>query len=356
MTSERRFAYVDSARAIAAMLVVWQHASEQFSKIPAAMTSRWLADVAQTLDLGRLGVIVFFCISGYVIPSSFELSDRHAGRRFVIRRAFRLYPAYWLSVAAGLAVLWAPHGWFMSPAWIIANLTMLPELLGAQPAIGLYWTLAYELGFYGICLALWRLGALAVPGLFPLLMTGAGAVAAILLAAVIWGRQAWAGDAAHSALNFAAMFLGAAWRQRSGQIRPIWRWVTMAAVSGFLIGLPALCAYLVVLKGVTARYFIVLPTAYSGGMALFLTLVTFCRISWRPLAWVGIISYSLYLFHPVVLYPLRDLLQPALVRSGFDLGVAMALTLAVSGLVAAGVFYSLERPAIALGRRLTGER
>jgi len=353
MRSDNRFAYIDSARAIAAALVVWQHAAEQFSKIPTTISSRWFADLAEGVNLGRLGVVTFFCISGYVIPASFALDDASAGRRFVIRRFFRLYPAFWLSVVAGLAVLWAPHGWFMSPAWIAANLTMVPELLGAQPAIGLYWTLAYELGFYALCLGLWRLGVLGTAWLFPVLLLIAGAAAGAFLAIVIWGRLPWAGDATLSALNFSAMFLGASWRRRAGKGSPLARLAMLGGLIGLLGLLPALCGYLIILKGAASPYFRILPYAYSGGMALFLALTTFARLSWRPLAWVGLVSYSLYLFHPVVLYPLRDALQPLLQRTGFDLGAAIGLTLICSTGLAAVVFYALERPCIALGRRLS---
>ena len=80
----------------------------------------------RSIDVGRLGVIIFFAISGFVICRSFGGPREGAGKRFVIRRLCRLYPAYWVSMLGGILVcsgcrairghldgLWRP-----TPRWV----------------------------------------------------------------------------------------------------------------------------------------------------------------------------------------------------------------------------------------------
>jgi peptidoglycan/LPS O-acetylase OafA/YrhL len=72
----------------------------------------------------------------------------------------------------------------------------------------------------------------------------------------------------------------------------------------------------------------------------------------RVLLWVGVVSYGLYLWHVAVMRKLTDLgLLDSLGRGGFT-----ALALALSLLAAAASFYVVERPALRLGRRLSGRR
>ncbi len=72
--SLNRFASLDALRGLAALLVVWQHSSESFVKLGSvAANGTLLADIAWNVDFGRIGVICFFLISGFVIPSSLLL-------------------------------------------------------------------------------------------------------------------------------------------------------------------------------------------------------------------------------------------------------------------------------------------
>jgi peptidoglycan/LPS O-acetylase OafA/YrhL len=72
-------------------------------------------------------------------------------------------------------------------------------------------------------------------------------------------------------------------------------------------------------------------------------------LGWRPLLWVGVVSYGLYLWHPAVLRKMAD--------AGWDdsLGVVGYTLVGLAGslLAAAASWYCVERFAIAAGRRLT---
>ena len=109
-------------------------------------------------ELGITGVVLFFAISGFVIYGSLRGPRENAGRRFVITRFFRLFPAYWVSALAGLVFIWWWQGWPITWPLVAANATMVPDIFGQPPIMGLYWTLGTELVFYFSCWLIWRLG------------------------------------------------------------------------------------------------------------------------------------------------------------------------------------------------------
>ena len=106
-----RYENIDALRGIAAMLVVWLHGAELFVRLPGidGRGQIWY-DIAHTVDFGRIGVVAFFMISGYVIPPTLRGPLANGTRRFLVRRFFRLFPAYWLSIPLGYLLLWLPWG------------------------------------------------------------------------------------------------------------------------------------------------------------------------------------------------------------------------------------------------------
>jgi peptidoglycan/LPS O-acetylase OafA/YrhL len=92
------------------------------------------------------------------------------------------------------------------------------------------------------------------------------------------------------------------------------------------------------------------------GLGLFLLFSTKLQINNRLCTWLGEISYSLYLFHPLVFYPLfilvRDERLPAL--NGAHLSIYLLLSVLGSIVLSAAIYYLVEKPAIKLGRKLAG--
>ena len=88
-----RLQYIDAMRGIAALLVVLQHAlAEAFPASP----------LLEYVSPGRFGVVLFFLISGFVVP--FSIKGERPIASFVVNRAARLLPALWLSIGTLLIV------------------------------------------------------------------------------------------------------------------------------------------------------------------------------------------------------------------------------------------------------------
>ena len=125
---------------------------------------------------GYLGVEVFFMISGFVVLWS---AQGRTATGFVRARILRLYPEFWIAVAVSAAIFTVVPGDFGgSPSItdVLANFTMVPQLVGAPYVDGVYWTLFVELKFYFLLWLLilfgqiprierWLLGCLAVTAL-----------------------------------------------------------------------------------------------------------------------------------------------------------------------------------------------
>ncbi|MGI8436562.1 MAG: acyltransferase family protein [Chthoniobacterales bacterium] len=128
-----RLAHIDTLRAVAALLVACAHLWERF--LPFSTSPQSAKTWPRYFEFGITGVVLFFAISGFVIYGTLRGPREHAGRRFITTRFFRLFPAYWASVLAGLIFIWWWSGWPITPALIGSNLTMLPSIF-SQPHVG----------------------------------------------------------------------------------------------------------------------------------------------------------------------------------------------------------------------------
>ncbi|GJF20041.1 acyltransferase family protein [Streptomyces sp. HO565] len=146
-----RLAALDGLRFLAALAVVLFHFIGQ---TPGAMIHVWgrpyqetFPDVHGYFAFGRLGVDLFFLISGFVICMS---AWGRTPRDFFISRVTRLYPMYWVAIAVSASVVYlfdTPFG-HPNPRLLFANLTMLQTPLGVDNLDSVYWTLWPELCFY----------------------------------------------------------------------------------------------------------------------------------------------------------------------------------------------------------------
>ena len=322
-----RLAFLDDLRGLAALAVFVAH-SIQIGFAYYEPPFRWF-------DLGQFGVVLFFLCSGFIIPMSLERAPARSGplRSFWVRRVCRLYPLYWLSIALVLlsyAIGWEERSPYInsgSPAAIIANLTMLQGLFGQPHLLTVYWTLFFELLFYGVVSLLFALGTH---------MHTVRHTVALLLLTIFTQLILPLTIGLHFPISFlsnlAVMFVGTAlcrYHQREISGRTAWQVVLLMLAMLLATGWESPAA---LAARVTAL------AIFGAGLLL----------SDRPqpgsLLYRGRISYSFYLLHPFVLTAIQPL--PSYSAS---LLVWSVVTIAL----AAATYRWVEQPGIALGRRLT---
>jgi peptidoglycan/LPS O-acetylase OafA/YrhL len=140
-----RFPLMDSLRAIAALSVLVTHSGF----LSGANLGAWYGDYTARLDVG---VTIFFLLSGFLLYRPFvsaRLGERERPRMpdYARRRLLRILPAYWLALTVlaiwpGLPQMWEAHD------WVYYGLVQVYfqdwTLGGVLPA----WSLAVEISFY----------------------------------------------------------------------------------------------------------------------------------------------------------------------------------------------------------------
>ncbi|MEV8038125.1 acyltransferase [Streptomyces sp. NPDC086182] len=150
-TGPSRLGWLDALRGIAALVVVFDHSSYTFM-------AEFRRELMPEFNTSRYGIMVFFLVSGYIIPASLE--RRGCVRTFWIGRIFRVYPLWTAVVTALLAAdllgmaKWRDFGHLSAATVVFAHATMLQELLGTPSLLLVLWTLSYEMSFYLLVVAL----------------------------------------------------------------------------------------------------------------------------------------------------------------------------------------------------------
>ena len=344
MQSAGRLAYIDAMRGAAALLVVVQHAAQIAHEKGSALFDPML----ETINLGRFGIVLFFLISGFVIPFSFR--GGRPIRDFAIGRFFRLYPAYWLSLLA-FVLMYSAMGVAIAPGTILANVTMLQGAVGIQNVGYGYWTLTVEMAFYAICAALcWRgkLDDAALIGVAIVACVGL-AVSPYLMGAVTGNIGYEWGFPFFLALFLTGLMLRRAEVEGCAVAR---RWVPWL-VPFMTVAALVLSGWFFPVGSNKVPFFGVAPLGYANAAAI---LVFVACVHWKPRAWrallfLGTISYSVYLFQDLALYACVRLVDAGASGAGY-----VALVLAMTIAIAVLVYRLVERPMIALGRRVTGRK
>ena len=348
----KRLAFIDTLRGIAVLSVVLQHALEQV--VQTNTTGQYYGlfhdAIGHYFNFGRFGVVLFFFVSGFVIPYSFPRSEAPI-RDFAVSRFFRLYPTYWLSILAFL-VLAPMMGIVSIPLHQIGvNITMFQMFVNVPPLRIAYWTLAIELMFYFGCAALFAFGWLN-QRMTAFYIVVAASLVAIIAFPLTGNRVVWA--LLEISLNLASMFFGKVIRDTVINKQLRWWHVAICAV--------LYCAFAAVVatRRFGGEYHDNFFHAYSIGSSYIVACLMFMlfaaygeRMAWRFMSFVGLISYSIYLMGAYtmvfIMYffgagrtPLEWLL--------FTVGV-----LAASILVSWLTYLVVEKPFIALGRRFRSQ-
>jgi peptidoglycan/LPS O-acetylase OafA/YrhL len=344
-----RLSHLDALRGIASLLVVYMHAlmlgKKMFVVTSGAEYWIWFL-TARVFEVGKIGVVLFFALSGYIIPNSLRSSTRPI-LSFAISRFFRLYPAYWLSLAVAVSLSIVLGGPQLKTGVVLANMTMLQAAFRTPDVLVVYWTLFIEMVFYSLCAFhfinrrklfddrycfIWACGLLALAvglGWIRFHTHSKAPVALVLALSIMHWSSVW-----RSSLS------GNAKAKRLS-------WIYLGLFV-FLMPVVALLAYDFDLGFEESWYRYTL--SYYAGIAIFLVFTRFTVLKGKVLTGLGLISYSVYLFHTLVGRGLN-----ALHVQSFALGsphlyacFVLAATLPVSWLT----FRLVERPGQILGSLL----
>jgi peptidoglycan/LPS O-acetylase OafA/YrhL len=366
----RRAAGLDGLRALAALSVLCFHAWLYGFDVPSAVTRTTTFD--RVMFEMRLGLVFFFVLSGYLLYRAFARAaltgdGRVDVRRYARRRVARIVPAYWVATLGAIALLWGARG---QPGVRLPAASDLPlfAVFGQNYSLDtimrlnpVTWTLCVEAVFYVLLPVLgvlaWRLGPRARG-------RQAVLVGALIPLGLVWNQlvhdQGWniiASKALPAYLPYFAfgmlLALWAEWRRERGAAQLSTRATAALVVAGFAIVLAdaywhataaprAVNTWLAVLADIPAGlgFALVVGAAVAGGGA------ATRWMSVRPLAWVGLVSYGVYMWHvPLILFARRlDVLPGAYVPRLLFMLVPVLL-------VAAASWYLVERPAIAWAAR-----
>ena len=375
-----RFPLVDSLRAIAALAVPAGHAG-------------FLTGVNIRTRVGdytahfNIGVTIFFLISGFLLYRPFVLARFHDAqpvrvRDFARRRLLRIVPAYWLALTAlgiypGLVGIWT-HDW-----WIYYGFLQIYGNKHFGGGITPAWSLCVEVTFYlalpFFAMAMQRLlGRLSVRRAVGYELAILAVLGLASLAFRVFAREqgvGWLGNTLPGCLYWFGLGMGiavvsAAAQHSGGRPRtfeligrfPLLCWLTAAVLYWVLctqLGLPkdlTITASNVrwtlqhVLYGLVS-FFFVLPAMISDGAGGLPRRI----LAWRWLAWIGLISYGIYLWHLPILVVVSHL--PILGILGKLIGAGAAnwllggwfvslftLGVAIAGSCATVSYYFFERP------------
>lgn len=341
---------LDFIRGVAILLVMGSHYAFM-------TTNSWAIDAvsAYLKSNGGIGVNLFFALSGYLVGGLLMAELQRTGQvnatRFLVRRAFKIWPPLYFLVLVHIVIGRHPIESF---AW--QNLLHVQNYFGTSLAPT--WSLAVEEHFY-IFLAL-VLSLLATRA--PKAIMGVMAAVALLSFLARWmAVDAGQLDAAFRQTQFRmdsllyGVILAAVQRFHPTTFKRLedQRWLLLALSSvAFIVAellnqdpaLERIVGYAA--QGISFCALIVLICKYSGGMT---------RSLWyRGIAWIGVYSYGIYLWHTVSPEPGRKLIAWAQ-TSGIEVHVAWFGTLAAqcaAGIVVGYVTTRLvEFPALALRER-----
>ncbi|MPZ50252.1 MAG: acyltransferase family protein [Dehalococcoidia bacterium] len=319
------------------------------------------------LSGGFIGVEVFFVVSGFVITRSivkeWQLRRSVGLRSFWLRRALRLLPALAVLIVSVVAYvsmidpdalaslrteMFASLAYVMNWHLVLSGDSYLASFSDPSPLTHL-WSLAVEEQFYVVWPLLLSMGlTLRKPRLL-LVLTIAGALASVLLMAGLYmggandGRLYYGTDTRASGLLFGAA-LALAGQAGVAIRRPD---------AGFFLEVAGIAGLALIVAG-SVLVANDSPLLYLGGFAVVdaaavLLLLSAAQmqsatarfLSFKPLQWLGLRSYGIYLWH----WPILLLAWPE------ETGVVAVILKLLAAVTAAALSYVLvEQPIRCWGR------
>jgi peptidoglycan/LPS O-acetylase OafA/YrhL len=310
LSVSKRIPELDGLRGIAILLVLSFH---YINNQLGGSTNKWGMAITKITSFGWVGVDLFFVLSGFLICSVL-LRTRNSSNyfsTFFIRRILRIIPNYYLLIVIFLVILSIPafaNNYFLTgnnvlPAWsyflMLHNFYMAHLKNMGNPAMSVTWSIGIEEQFYII---------------FPFILyyVKENLLPVVLIVAIItasflrMGYQSWIPPYVLLPCRMDAISFGAlvAWLNYYKDLKDLVSKYFYIFI-GLLLADAMICTYLFIKYGdlgviknlLFAMVFSIMVvfalTKNRGWYGIFLRN--------KALVWVGTISYSLYLFHYLIL-------------------------------------------------------
>jgi peptidoglycan/LPS O-acetylase OafA/YrhL len=289
---------LDGARGLAILMVLLDH-----------FGSAKIIPFHECKGIGHMGVYLFFALSAFLLTVPMcrklpaTLLTAETWRVYFLRRFLRIYPLY-------AVVLITEHFMGIGTGW-----RGIAEHLLLRRGEGIFWSMEIEVKYYLALpllvltfLVAWRrsrtVGALSMVGLAAVLVT------------FCWIDQRWWSLDGHLLRVYLPVFLcgsAAGWlytvisarSPSSAQVRYRWDAASIVSLAGVCITLPAIASRLPATLTLGSRGGVVV-----AGMMWAMFILSHLNgadmvrraLEWKPLRSIGMISYSLYLWHEPVIH------------------------------------------------------
>ncbi|MDA0182646.1 acyltransferase [Solirubrobacter phytolaccae] len=373
-----RFPLLDPLRAIAAIFVVVTHTTQLGGFNAGEFLGAWTA----RLDSG---VAIFFVLSAFLLYRPF-VRARLDGRapvkvgRYAWRRALRILPAYWLAVVIlGLLDPDRNPGLFGEHWWVYWGLLQSWSEHTIINGIGVAWSLSVEAAFYVLLPVYAALMARLLRGRdrdtqarLELLILAGSAVLALIVRAIVasfdphgpFGNQlpgTWLWFTGGLVLAVTSAWGVQSRAVRFAAERPLACWGLAFAcltASAWAIGMPRdpfspdisnASLQLKHLLYAGMAFFLVAPMVFHDGRRSLPTML----LSTRLLAWLGLVSYGIFLWHQTFVFEFLDTrVWPPVA----GMALYTVLVIAAATACAAASYYLVERPLLRFKEPTGGAR
>jgi peptidoglycan/LPS O-acetylase OafA/YrhL len=326
---------LDALRTFAVLLVLADHVLETLASLDGGSFHPF--DRA----LGRLGVLLFFVHTCFVLMASLERSGESGwelARTFYVRRAFRIYPLAIVCVLGVVAAGVPARPWeefrFPEAFDLASNLLLVMNLTASPEVLVPLWSLPVELQMYALLPAVFLIARSRDPArLGAIYLLALGAALALPLLSPRFGMVAYAPC-------FLAGVVGYALTGRLAPRIPAWAWLPF---------LGALASVFVALEKAAGGHHV--PMQAAACLVVGAAIPAFAQSTHAALNRVthavAKYSYGIYLFHLPALWlafyrlPLESRLAQSVVA------LVVLATLAIGG------YHLIEAPMIRRGARIS---
>lgn len=324
--SERRIPSLDGLRAVSIALVIlshlvkWKHVS---------------LDIIGSY--GSLGVFIFFVLSGYLITNlllrEHERTSSISLRMFYLRRAFRIFPAAFVFLAVVTILYWHPMKWYH----VVAAFLYVANMDLSRPWIfGHLWSLSIEEQFYllwPLALKKWYRHRTAV--------VLCAFWATPVFRTVLYAFKVHNGLSGSLPVYSSQLAIGCLLAILAPRIPRISRPLAFAMLVVFVLvpWFPATTP-----ARTLFGLFVLSPGLHVAvaGLVLHVIQTPYRFLNWAPVAWLGRISYSLYLWQELFC-------SNAALHAGYALVLPAIACACLS-------YYLIEQPMLRLRDNWTRER